>query len=388
MATYPKEYQIVLEFINVFNFNLDVVLSPGCLLHVDFYDYLLLATLGPIMVAVMVLTLYAVKTTMRGAVDTGRLVLTHGKILLWVSLVVYSAASTFVFQTFACDVLDSGVSFLRADHSLECYTPNHTFYIVYASIMVLVYPVGIPVCYFCVLRARRAELVDEERESSSDNHVGAIKGLWESYRPEMYWYEVVECLRRVSLSVVVAFVRPDTAGCIVWVFILAFVFTVLMVVSRPYADDSDFTLALIGHVVVLLSMFVALMRKVDVTGDESSSQAVFGYALVVLNIVMVLLIGGEGLMHFTQALNPEVGPVSRRPLLEDAGVVGGSDLDGLEMTPEGSGNLADRVAASATPPPSGEASPVPQTLQQGSPAVRRRSSRNPTNAPPPAGFVQ
>ncbi|CAN0550818.1 unnamed protein product, partial [Ectocarpus sp. 12 AP-2014] len=59
----------------------------------------------------------------------------HVGVLVTASFLVYSTVSTIVFQTFACDTLDElGTTFLRADYSLECYTPEHKLYRGYAGI--------------------------------------------------------------------------------------------------------------------------------------------------------------------------------------------------------------------------------------------------------------
>eukprot|EP00953_Heterococcus_sp_UTEX-ZZ885_P000568 828-Heterococcus_DN1.PRE.5 len=49
----------------------------------------------------------------------------------------------------------TGESYLRADYSVECYTPQHKLYTAYAAVMTAVYPIGIPLLYAVVLRKKR-----------------------------------------------------------------------------------------------------------------------------------------------------------------------------------------------------------------------------------------
>jgi hypothetical protein len=49
----------------------------------------------------------------------------------------------------------TGKSYLRADYSVECYTPQHKLYTAYAAVMTAVYPIGIPLLYAVVLRKER-----------------------------------------------------------------------------------------------------------------------------------------------------------------------------------------------------------------------------------------
>ncbi|CAM9826802.1 unnamed protein product, partial [Laminaria digitata] len=73
-------------------------------------------------------------------------------LLLLCRLQVFTSASTVAFKTFACDeeVVD-GKSYLRADYSISCTTSLHMMFKAYAGIMILVYPVGIPVLYALIL---------------------------------------------------------------------------------------------------------------------------------------------------------------------------------------------------------------------------------------------
>lgn len=55
------------------------------------------------------------------------------------SLQVFTSASTTVFKTFVCDkkAVD-GKSYLREDYSLSCSSKTHTFFMVYAGLMIAV----------------------------------------------------------------------------------------------------------------------------------------------------------------------------------------------------------------------------------------------------------
>lgn len=52
-----------------------------------------------------------------------------------------------------------------------------------------------------------------------------MKDLWKPYRKSTYFYEIIECLRRVVLSGAVVFVLPNTAGRVATSFLLAMLFS-------------------------------------------------------------------------------------------------------------------------------------------------------------------
>ncbi|CAN0588461.1 unnamed protein product, partial [Laminaria digitata] len=52
---------------------------------------------------------------------------------------VFTSASTVAFKTLSCDdQVVKGESYLRADYSISCKTSLHTFFEVYAWLMILV----------------------------------------------------------------------------------------------------------------------------------------------------------------------------------------------------------------------------------------------------------
>ncbi|CAM9697984.1 unnamed protein product, partial [Ascophyllum nodosum] len=47
-VTFPNVYQDFLDGVNILNFDLSWVASPGCFMNYDFYNRLLLTTIGPV----------------------------------------------------------------------------------------------------------------------------------------------------------------------------------------------------------------------------------------------------------------------------------------------------------------------------------------------------
>lgn len=294
---YPGVYEKFVEYIDIIDLDLAWMLSAECWVETDFYDTLLTATIGPLIICGLVLISYAIRRRRyftHGQDLLVRIYQKHATFLYLISFLVYSTVSSKIFQTFGCDDIEYGkASFLRVDHSIECYTTDHKLYMAYAGVMCLVYPFGIPFCYAVILyRARKG--LKSEVESVRTNAT-PLTALSAPYRPEVYYYEVVECFRRVTLSGLVVFISPKSAGQVMTSFLLSLFFFAVFMVLDPYANVLDTWMARIGHAIVMMSMFVALVVKVDVEGDDKFSQDVFAGALVVANCVMVLMVVVEAL---------------------------------------------------------------------------------------------
>ncbi|CAN0250034.1 unnamed protein product [Scytosiphon promiscuus] len=291
-ATYPGVYQDFLSAIDIVDFDLGSVLSAGCLWsNMDFHDRVLVNTLGPLVVVGLLGITYRIaiyrSSSAGGDAVVEKIRYRHQTVLLLVTFLIYSSVSSTVFQTFACEKLDDGAEYLRADYSIQCTDAKHKNFEIYAGIMIFVYPVGIPLLYAILLFQRRDVLANGDADKTKAQ---SIAGLWEPYRPERFYYEVVECGRRIMLTGVVVFIFPNDAAQLAITMLLAFFFFMVFEMLRPYEAESDMWLSRGGHMTVFLSMFYLLLLKVDVSGERSESQAIYGGLLVACHVVMVLAI--------------------------------------------------------------------------------------------------
>ncbi|CAN0089674.1 unnamed protein product [Ectocarpus fasciculatus] len=290
-VTYPGVYQDFLSAIGIVNFDLGSVVAAWCLWYgVDFYDRLLISTMGPIVVCGVLATTHWIAMRRNSTVGYAGIQKIHHKhltALLLLMFLVYSSVSSIVFQTFACETLDDGVEYLRADYRIRCTGAKHEAFKSYAGIMTIVYPVGIPLLYAVLLFQRRHVLTDADADKTIAQPIAA---LWEPYRPARFYYEVVECGRRVMLTGVVVFIFPNSAAQIAITMLAAFFFLVIVETLSPYKSESDMWLSRGGHTIVFLSVFVVLLLKVDVSGESDQSQVVFAGVLLAGHVLMILAI--------------------------------------------------------------------------------------------------
>ncbi|CAN0380979.1 unnamed protein product, partial [Scytosiphon promiscuus] len=261
-VTYPGVYQDFLSAIDIVNFDLGSILAAGCLWSdIDFYDRLLVSTMGPLAVVGFLAITYRIAMRRNDAAGSNvadKIRHRHQTALLLLTFLVYSSVSSMVFQTFACETLDDGIEYLRADYRIHCTDAKHTAFEAYAGFMVLVYPVGIPLLYTILLYQRRAILSDADADKTAAQ---PISSLWEPYKAERFYYEVVECGRRVMLTGVVVFIFPNDAAQIAITMLIAFFFFAAFELLSPYKSESDTWISRGGHVIVYLSMFDMLLLK-------------------------------------------------------------------------------------------------------------------------------
>ena len=301
-VTYPGIYQAFLSGIDTINFDIGFMLSTGCLWSgIDFHDRLLADTIGPFAVLALLGVTYAV--ALHRNAGSGRIVLEkirnkHLSAMLLLVFLVYSSVSSAVFRMFACDSLDDGKIYLRADYRIICTDAKHRALQVYAAVMIAVYPVGVPLLYAVLLYRHREVLSDANSNKSTAQ---PIADLWEPYRPKYFYYEVIECGRRIMLTGVVVFIYPNDAAQIAITLMNTFFFFAVSEVLSPYESVSDMWLSRGGHVIIYFSMFDALLLKVDVSDERSESQHALAWVLVAGHAVMIVAVVVEAIALYLAA---------------------------------------------------------------------------------------
>lgn len=308
-ARYPSSYGTFLDGIaSAVSFDLGWVLSAGCFAAVDFHDRLLAATIGPIAVLCLIGGTYFVAMRRNSSSPQALEVVRrkHASAVLLLTFLVYSSVSATVFRMFACESLDDGFTYLRADYALLCDSSRHKALQVYSAFMIAVYPVGIPLLYAVILFRSRDLLRDGNRRTYDTSPECQSTGdLWKPYKPRRFYYELVECGRRVSLTGIIVFTFPNTAAQVAITIVLDFMFIMVFESTDPYISELDAWLSRVGNAVVFLSLFLALLAKVDVSDEREYSAEMFGGVLVTVNILMVLAVIAEAVYTLRTSFGAE-----------------------------------------------------------------------------------
>ena len=290
---------------DVLNIDLGWILSTGCIVHVNFHGRMLMSTLVPITVMMMIWGIYAVAVVRHSESEETlrRIRHKHMSAVILVTFLVYSSVSSAVLQMFDCEHLDDGNNYLRADYTILCDSLKHRVLQVYAGVMVIIYPVGIPALYSLLLFRNRSVLTDENRREN-DVYVQSTSNLWKPYKPSRFYFEVVECARRILLTGVAMLSENDTAAKIAATLMIAVIFMVVVEVLAPYKSRLDVWVSRAGHGVVCTSMYFALLLKVNVSNERQDSQRAFEGILVTTHVGMIFAVLIEIMVTAWSSLKP------------------------------------------------------------------------------------
>ena len=152
-----------------------------------------------------------------------------------------------------------------ADYSLECKKDGRMSaarigWVVYAILMMMIYTFGIPAMFTVLLWKSRVELCPELKskgirhiivrdssweegasKSHADDHMLAF--LASAYLPAAFWFEIVECYRRLCLSSMLILVADGSAMQIVFAIFMCLFSIKVFSHYAPFATAEDNILA-------------------------------------------------------------------------------------------------------------------------------------------------
>ena len=228
------------------------------------------------------------------AIETSKLRDKYMNIMLFISYLILPSVTTTIFQIFLCTDVDPNNEdtyqydyYLTADMAMECGTDYYKKWVAYASVMILVYPVGIPCIYYYLLRKHSYAIVYQDKVSEKElEEAKRIGFLWQAYEPGFWYWEIVECTRRIMLTAVLSVVSPGSSTQNLFGIVLALFYIRIYGFYRPYEEDSDDALGEFAQFEIFFVFLASL-----IIGYNLVSSTWFwgiGFILVAMNVFTMI----------------------------------------------------------------------------------------------------
>ena len=114
-----------------------------------------------------------------------------------------------------------------------------------------------------------------------------ISFLWEAYKPEYWYWELVETTRRILLTAVLSIYSTGTTEQTVVGIIMAFIFMKIYSHFDPYVSDADSKLAELGQTQIVATYFAAVVISAQLV--RRSWNDAMGGVLIALNLSVIIL---------------------------------------------------------------------------------------------------
>jgi hypothetical protein len=200
--------------------------------------------------------------------------------------------STQIFSVFSCknvdpdEVNEGDDSYMTADYSVSCSSEKYQFGRAWAIAMIFLYPVGIPLFYFCLLYRSRKDIQTRDNPSLSaeqsallSQRTDSIKSLFQPYKPHLWYWEVVETISRLMLTGVLMLIAQGSAGQIIVGMIFAVASMLIHNYFEPYIDSNLQVAKYISYWQICGLFFIAILLKADF---ESIKATTLGVILILI----------------------------------------------------------------------------------------------------------
>lgn len=312
---FPSSYNSYLSYYSIVQLNVVRLPSVGCLVVANFYTELLIVTISPFLLFFLVaVTIQAVIISAerwnsrnpwyrreRGLRDTINAAFV-------ISYFVLVDASVKIFQVFHCQTFDSGDSYLVADYSISCNAEDRSHYTTYGALMILVYPVGIPLAYAIVLFRNRKFInpdwkmvIDSSEKKFVSNRViqkekikvrntyeqiANISLLFDSYVPKRWYFELFDCVRRLLLGAIPVLVMQGSTLQVIMVLLVSLASVAVYMQFQPYIHVHDNQLAILTQWSITLVVIASLIIQVQAVSSGSDYKGL-GVVMVLINVTVL-----------------------------------------------------------------------------------------------------
>ena len=114
--------------------------------------------------------------------------------------------------------------------------------------------------------------------------------LWEAYKPEFWYWELVETTRRILLTAVLSICATGSVRQSAFGILLAYIFNKVYAYYQPYSVYSDFRLAEVGQTQIFLTYFATMLLTANVVDpDKEIVNQSIGVTLVLINVAIVVM---------------------------------------------------------------------------------------------------
>ena len=267
---WPTVYVNFLLFFDVANFDfaLSSAASADCIGIVNYYNEYVVICLAPAVILAFTVLFYLLPNYLecgpfrsKTLQERQRGKMNFWRLFLYLLFLVYPAVSSTVLRLYVCRQIDDQY-YLTTDLTVQCYTSTWTSFTYASLLLILIYPIGIPIFFFSILRVNQTQL----RQPRIRAQLGF---LYAGYRGECWWFEIAESIHKLTLTSVLAFL-PPAAQRPTGMGVCCLYFLVVLTVN-PYLSSFDDLLALYSECEIFLLITAGWIFYNEAPGADSNN---------------------------------------------------------------------------------------------------------------------
>lgn len=288
---WPRAFQDFISAFSLFNFDFIPWQSLGCAANLNYFNKTVIVGFVPICAALVLVVFFAIgvfmsdTTSLENQMEKGQ---RHSgywrqfvRLLLFTVFLLYPLVSKSAIGVFNCITVE-GVDYLVADFNLHCYDSTWTTFAFIDGLFILLYPVGIPVAYFVILRQNLPQMREPET-------ILKLGFLYEAYTSHAWYWELVDMLHKLVLTSVVVF-SPNQQR-MAWNMGVMGLYLILIIIKMPYIRKGDDRFHQLVQATLFSIAFVGFLLQDDRPYETTFASPVTMERLIgALLIIMVLVL--------------------------------------------------------------------------------------------------
>lgn len=295
---WPSRYEEFVLYFDVANFDFIVQSSFSCVDSLSYYRTFLVIVLTPIVVFVVIGVFYLLpryyglcgrtseETQFRSNINFWRM-------FLYILFLIYPGVSSTVLRLYICKNV-FGKHYLLTDVRVECYTETWTYF-AYSSIsLVILYPIGIPLFFYSLLRINRDELQEDRVKAQ-------IGFLYGGYRNDVWWFEIADSIHKLFLTSVLAFFPRDSQLPVG--MSAAIVYLMILLRINPYIRKTNDGLHMMAQIEIFLLLMAGNVIYNQDTDELAAKEDLYiSLVLIFITCLFIFLFVWQGGIFLTRVL--------------------------------------------------------------------------------------
>ncbi|KAJ8049430.1 hypothetical protein HOLleu_02176 [Holothuria leucospilota] len=196
------------------------------------------------------------------------------------------------------------MTLLRSDYDIHC--KDLAAYHVSAYIATVLYVIGFPLVLFLILRKQTQrrpsgplyainETGTDLQNLMDDSHASKTNPVWvdflcENYKPQFWYWEIIELTRKVTQTVLVTLLGWEHKLTVLVTIGISVLYLTLHARCMPMKSVFEQRLQMVSLIAVLTNVLVVAMDVPEEYGDEVS------VAIIVLNVLVIVIIAGREIL--------------------------------------------------------------------------------------------
>ena len=178
-----------------------------------------------------------------------------------------------------------------------------------ASVMVVVYPIGVPLLFWRVLRPYRQELTDIPTRQSDSAKSRHLSFFWMDYKGCYWYWEIIELLRKMVLNGLLILCEQGSILQLAVALLIITIHLLLIIRVQPFLVYDNNALNAWSNFLLFISFLAVMLLQVLFGTARNGFDTTLILGILVAAAALVLILGVVCLMN-------DISPNSR--LMHDA----------------------------------------------------------------------